>query len=131
MHQEALISLYLQRYYGRYIQNLSFLDQTVTITVAPKDSISFLTGLKLDEKLQFTQLLDVFAVDYPKSVRRFELNYSLLSVGNNVRLLVKTRPDGDWAISVSGLYSSAVWLEREVWDMFGIFFYNHPDLRRI
>jgi NADH/F420H2 dehydrogenase subunit C len=131
MKQATLISTYLRTHYGLFITDLAFLDRDLVVTVPANQISAFLRALKDDEKLQFVQLLDLFAVDYPKSSQRFELNYSLLSVVNNVRLLLKSFPEKDWTHSVSSLYPSAVWLEREVWDMFGIFFYGHPDLRRI
>lgn len=81
---------------------------------------------------QYKVLMDVTAVDYPSRPLRFEVVYNLLSVQYNARIRIKTsinevNPLG----SSTQVYSSAGWWEREVWDMFGIFFSNHPDLRRI
>ncbi len=76
--------------------------------------------------------MDVTAVDYPSQDLRFQVVYNLLSIQYNSRVRVKTRINEILPVSsATGIYSSAGWWEREVWDMFGIFFSNHPDLRRI
>jgi NADH-quinone oxidoreductase subunit C len=89
--------------------------------------------LKCDARLSFDVLLDVTAVDYLGRDPRFEVVYHLLSLRRNRRLRIKVAvADGKPSLdSISGLWSSANWLEREVWDMFGIEFAGHPDLRRI
>jgi len=128
----SLLLSYLHRHYGRFLEVTALQSsQQLILTVAPSNVVAFLTFLKFDEKLQYSQLVDVFAVDYPRNRKRFELTYTLLSIVNNNRILVKTPLEQDWTESVNEIYPSAIWLEREVWDMFGIFFYNHPDLRRI
>ena len=77
-------------------------------------------------------LIDITAVDYPLRSSRFEVVYQLLSIHYNARIRVKTNVDELTPIeSVSSLFPSANWFERETWDMFGICFLNHPDLRRI
>ena len=91
-----------------------------------------LTLLRDDHNCQFKQLVDLTAVDYPDQAERFEVVYNLLSLKLNQRVRVKLTTDERTPVaSVSGVFSSAIWLEREAWDMFGIFFANHPDLRRI
>jgi NADH/F420H2 dehydrogenase subunit C len=81
---------------------------------------------------QYKVLVDVTAVDYPSRPLRFEVVYNLLSVTYNARIRIKTCVDEiQPLLSSSPVYSSAGWWEREIWDMFGIFFSNHPDLRRI
>jgi NADH-quinone oxidoreductase subunit C len=88
--------------------------------------------LKYNHFNNFNQLLDVTCVDYPQNRKRFEINYNLLSLSLNERILLKIGvKDKDYIYSVTDLYSSAGWLEREVWDMFGIYFVEHMDLRRI
>jgi NADH/F420H2 dehydrogenase subunit C len=80
----------------------------------------------------YKQLMEVTAVDWPTDPDRFEVVYSLLSVEHNSRILVKSRTSELAPVpSVSHLFSSAIWAEREVWDMFGVVFSGHPDLRRI
>jgi len=77
-------------------------------------------------------LIDIFAVDFPGKKERFQLFYYLLSVKYNIRIKLKTELDELTLISsISNIYKSACWMEREVWDMNGIFFEDHPDLRRI
>jgi NADH-quinone oxidoreductase subunit C len=89
--------------------------------------------LKNDSRLLFNVLLDVTAVDYLGREPRFEVVYHLLSLPRNQRLRVKVRVPGEKPAldSMVGIWESANWLEREVWDMFGIEFAGHPDLKRI
>ena len=91
-----------------------------------------LVRLRDDALLAFTQLSDITAVDYPERLKRFEVVYQMLSVSNNQRLRLRAALDEDEVIeSVVDVFASANWAEREVWDMFGIFFSGHPDLRRL
>ena len=88
--------------------------------------------LKNTETLNFSQLTDLTAVDYPDRLRRFELVYQLLSIENNKRVrIICSIDDGQIVPSVTSIYKSAEWPEREVWDMYGLFFSDHPDLRRL
>jgi NADH-quinone oxidoreductase subunit C len=89
--------------------------------------------LKNDDRLLFDMLLDITAVDYPTREPRFDVVYHLLSLPFNRRLRIKVRvgEDNPQLDSVTSLWGSANWLEREVWDMFGIGFSGHPDLKRI
>ena len=89
--------------------------------------------LRDDRECAFKVLVDITAVDHPGRVlARFDVVYNFLSVTRNQRIRVKLAvADGDSVPSVAGVFSTAGWLEREVWDMFGIPFGNHPDLRRI
>ena len=98
-----------------------------------RDSLNrVLTRLRDDQNCQFKQLVDLTAVDRPDQPERFEVVYNLLSLKLNQRIRVKLTTDERTPVdSVSGVFSSAIWMEREVWDMFGIFFSGHPDLRRI
>jgi len=80
----------------------------------------------------FQQLIDLAGVDYPERARRFDVVYHLLSLTRNLRCRVKVEADEDTAVpSVTGVYPAADWYEREAFDMYGIFFSGHPDLRRI
>ncbi len=91
-----------------------------------------LTFLRDDRRCNFRILADLTAVDYPDRPERFEIVYNLLSMTYNRRIRVKTTTDEDTPVpSVTGVYSAAGWYEREVWDMFGVFFSDNPDLRRI
>ena len=94
--------------------------------------VEVLTFLRDDVSCQFRQLLDVCGVDYPEREPRFEVVYNLLSLTHNRRVRVKVRTDEETPVpSVTGVFSSANWWERETWDLYGVFFSEHPDLRRI
>jgi NADH-quinone oxidoreductase subunit C len=102
------------------------------VTVPAAKIVTALTALRDAPNLMFEQLLYVCGVDYPDRPQRFEVVYALLSVSLNLRLRVKVLTDEDTPVpSVVGVYPSANWFERETWDMYGVFFADHPDLRRI
>jgi len=97
-----------------------------------KDLKNYLMFFKLNNLFQCKSLLDIICIDYPNRIDRFEINYHLLSYVYNFRINLKTIVNKNFGlISISDIYESANWLEREIWDMFGVFFFNHPDLRRI
>ena len=88
--------------------------------------------LKDNPNTSFDVLIDVCAVDYPFKSKRFEIVYQFLSITLNQRLKVKLKIDNDESVeSISSIYPCSNWYEREIWDLFGISFNNHPDLRRI
>ncbi|CBS87428.1 MULTISPECIES: NADH-quinone oxidoreductase subunit C [Azospirillum] len=102
------------------------------VTVKRPAILTVLTALRDDPATRFEQLTDITAVDYPDRVERFEVVYQLLSYTHNRRMRVKLATDEDTPVpSAVSVFSAANWFEREVWDLFGIFFENHPDLRRI
>jgi len=104
----------------------------IELRVNPADVPQVLTLLRGDRQAAFTQLIDLTAVDYPERESRFDVVYLLLSMDNNMRMrLVAAVAAGQAVPSVTGLFMAANWAEREVWDMFGIFFAGHPDLRRL
>ncbi|MEM8951745.1 MAG: NADH-quinone oxidoreductase subunit C [Pseudomonadota bacterium] len=104
----------------------------LTLTVQASSIIKVLTYLRDDTNCLFTMLVDVCGVDYPEREKRFEVVYHLLSVRQNQRIRVKLSTDEATPVpSVYGVFRSALWFEREAWDLFGIFFSDHPDLRRI
>ncbi len=106
-------------------------DQLI-VTVPAERIVSVVTTLRDDPKFLFEQLIDVCGVDYPDRPQRFEVVYALLSVSLNHRLRVKVATDEDTPVpSVVSVYPSANWFERETWDLYGVFFADHPDLRRI
>jgi NADH-quinone oxidoreductase subunit C len=97
-----------------------------------EDIVRVLTLLRDDVNCRFKQLVDVCGVDYPEREPRFDVVYNLLSLTNNNRIRVKVQTDEDTPVpTVTGVYSAANWWEREAWDMYGIYFSDHPDLRRI
>ncbi len=102
------------------------------VTIEASAVTKLLTFLRDDQNCQFKQLVDVTAVDYPDREARFTVVYNLLSLRQNQRVRVEMAvAEGTTVASVVGVFSSANWLEREVWDLFGIAFSDHPDLRRI
>ena len=97
-----------------------------------KDIISTILFLKTNDKCRFKQLIDITAVDFPNRENRFKIVYLLLSHENNLRIIVNTDiEDKKIAPSLTKIFPSANWMEREVFDMYGISFNDHPDLRRI
>ena len=116
----------------QWIQTVQLIRQELICTIHPSYIVPFLTFLKQHTNAQFKMLIDVTAVDYPSRAHRLELVYQLLSIQYNARIRVKTTIDELTAVeSVTPLFSAANWFERETWDMFGICFLHHPDLRRI
>lgn len=94
--------------------------------------IKVLTHLRDATDCAFEQLMDITAADYPDREERFEVVYILLSLKRNLRVKVKVSTDEDTPVaSAISVYSAANWYERETWDMYGVFFDGHPDLRRI
>ena len=111
---------------------INLTDNTISIKTNQTNLISLLNFLKNNYLLQFKTLISITAVDYPEKQERFEVNYFLLSYKLNTRITIKlTTNDITPVPSINSIYSSANWYEREVWDMFGVFFSGHPDLRRI
>jgi NADH-quinone oxidoreductase subunit C len=104
----------------------------VTLNARADRIVEVLTLLRDQKETQFQQLVDLCGVDYPERAQRFDVVYHLLSLTRNHRIRVKVRTDEDTAVpSVTGVYPCADWYEREAFDMYGIFFSGHPDLRRI
>ena len=102
------------------------------LTVNQDSIVRVLNFLRDDSACQFKVLIDICGVDYPERDPRFEVVYQLLSPAQNQRLMVKVGANADTPVpSATGIFSSAGWFEREVWDLFGISFSGHPDLRRI
>lgn len=102
------------------------------VLILPDGVVPVLQFLKDHHNAQFANLTDITAVDVPCRQYRFELVYNILSLRFNSRIRVKTYADELTPIdSACEVYQAANWYEREVWDMFGVFFANHPDLRRI
>ena len=104
----------------------------LNIMVAPSNIASFVDFLRCDSSCKFSTLVDITGVDFPERAKRFEVVYHLLSMYQNhrVRLKVSIR-ENEPIQSVNSIHPSANWFEREVFDMFGILFQDHPDLRRI
>jgi NADH-quinone oxidoreductase subunit C len=104
----------------------------LTITISKELLIKVFTFLRDAADLHFQQLIDLTAVDYPSRTPRFDVVYHLLSLETNQRLRVKALVEADETVpSITTVYTCANWFEREVWDMYGIPFTGHPDLRRL
>ena len=122
----------LTKLVGHQCQAIEMKGGELVLHVALADLVSVLKAVRDDTELAVTQLSDLTAVDFPERPERFDVVYQMLSVNNNMRLRIITRADeGDVVPSVIGLFRSADWAEREVWDMFGIYFSGHPDMRRL
>jgi NADH-quinone oxidoreductase subunit C len=114
------------------IQNSLINHNELLIEINVNDLIDTVQFLKSNETCKFRQLIDIAGVDYPENEKRFQLVYLFLSHENNTRikLLIKFQLDQN-IDSITKIFPSANWMEREVFDMYGIKFKNHPDLRRI
>ena len=114
------------------IQSSSINNEELLIEINQKDLIDVVQFLKLNENCKFKQLIDIAGVDYPENEKRFELIYLFLSHENNTRIKLLLKFEINQIInSITKIFPSANWMEREVFDMYGIKFKNHPDLRRI
>ena len=104
----------------------------VALSVSAARIVEVMSLLRDDPALQFQQLIDVCGADYPQRAKRFDVVYHLLSMTKNRRIRVKVETDEDTPVpSVTGVYPVANWFERETFDLYGVFFSGHPDLRRI
>lgn len=116
----------------KWIQYYIHKNNEIVLYIHPQYSNQFFFFLKDHINTKYKMLIDITAVDYPSRVLRFEIIYNLLSIHYNSRIRIKICIDEITPVlSITHIYSSAGWWEREVWDMFGVFFSNHPDLRRI
>ena len=114
------------------IKNSYIENEELLIEIAEGDLIDVIQFLKSNENCKFKQLIDIAGVDYPENEKRFELVYLFLSHEHNLRIKVLTKFQINQQInSLTKIFPSANWMEREVFDMYGIKFKNHPDLRRI
>jgi NADH-quinone oxidoreductase subunit C len=114
------------------IQNSSINNEELLFETNENDLLDVVQFLKLNENCKFKQLIDIAGVDYPENDKRFELIYLFLSHENNLRVKLLIKFEINQTInSITKIFPSANWMEREVFDMYGIKFKNHPDLRRI
>jgi NADH-quinone oxidoreductase subunit C len=110
--------------------NLTFGE--LTLIAEAKDVVRLLGYLRDDSECAFTLLIDICGVDYPNRPRRFDVVYHLLSIAKNQRIRIKIETEETAPVpSVVSVYPAANWFEREAFDMYGILFTDHPDLRRI
>ena len=114
------------------ITHSSIIKNELLITIEPSKIIPVLTFLKYNTNCQYKILSDLCVIDYPSNKNRFSVIYNLLSIPFNSRLKVQIQVNEfEQVHSVTSVYNAANWYEREAWDLFGVFFSNHPDLRRI
>ena len=117
---------------GEVILSNQIIGEELVLNVDRDAIVKVLTFLRDDVNCQFKMLMELCGVDYPERKDRFDVVYCLLSLTLNQRIRVKIQTDVDVAVpSVVKVFSAANWWEREAWDLFGIYFSNHPDLRRI
>ena len=131
---EALkdLSAYLAEKLGKQIEKSVLAYGDVTLTVDANDIIAVLTFLQRDVQCQFVSMIDVCGADYPSRLKRFDVVYHLLSPRQNLRIRVKVETDEDTPVpSATPVYPGADWFEREAYDLYGILFSGHPDLRRL
>lgn len=129
------IEFYIQffkKVYAKYLSGALFKKSNNSLVLITENSnvFNFIKSLESNSITKLKVLGDICVTDYPEKVNRFEISYNILSVDYNFRIFVKTFTQS-YIDSITQIYSSAGWVERECWDMFGIFFLNHPDLRRI
>ncbi|TCU17315.1 NADH-quinone oxidoreductase subunit C [Rhizobium sullae] len=131
---EALteLSSYLSEARGNLIAASQLKYGELTLTTTGENLIALLTFLRDDARCGFVNLTDICGVDWPQRELRFDVVYHFLSPKQNQRIRVKVATDEDTPVpSACSVYPGADWFEREVWDMYGVLFTGHPDLRRI
>ena len=134
MSVEALDELfgYLRENQTLALKSAQIAYGELTIEVEADALLETLTFLRDDAKCQFISLIDISGVDYPSRLNRFDVVYHLLSPRQNLRIRVKVATDEDTPIpSATPVYPGADWYERETYDLYGVLFSGHPDLRRI
>jgi len=113
-------------------ENILLFKNELILIVYSKNLLPVISFLKNNTNCQYKILTSISGTDYPEKKTRFEIAYELLSLRYNSRIRIKTYLDEITTIeSITSVYNAADWWEREVWDFFGVFFINHPDLRRI
>jgi len=117
---------------GAAVLSTEVVNGELTVNAERDSIVKTLTFLRDNVNCQFKQLMDVCGVDYPERENRFDVVYHLLSMTQNTRVRVTVQTDEATPVpSACSVFNSASWFEREAWDLYGIFFAGHPDLRRI
>ena len=131
-HNSYFFFFYYSNLFPNIFNYLLLKDGLLYLSIKSKYLIFFINFIAKHSFSNFKQLLDIWGIDYPSRNKRFEVNYLLISNLFNIRLIVRVS-NGlyEGLPSVTHLFESSNWLEREVWDMFGIYFFNNSDLRRI
>ena len=131
---EALneLATYLTEVRGALISSSEIKYGELNVTTTTENVIALLTFLRDDAKCGFVNMTDICGVDWPQRLDRFDVVYHLLSPKKNLRIRIKVPVSEDQPVpSACGIYPGADWFERETWDMYGVLFTGHPDLRRI
>jgi len=131
---EALqnLSTHIAGKFGDKIAKAEIAYGELTVTVAADDIVDVVSFLRDDPACQFISFIDVSGADYPSRVKRFDVVYHLLSPRKNLRVRVRVMTDEDTPVpSITGVYPGADWFERETYDLYGVLFSGHPDLRRL
>ena len=104
----------------------------LSVSIEPRDLIEVATFLRDDQRCQFVSIIDICGADYPSRAKRFDVVYHLLSPKQNLRVRLKVQADEETLVpSLTSVYPGADWYERETYDLYGVLFSGHPDLRRI
>lgn len=129
---QGIYDILLEKFGDNSIVSYEFKFDELSIKIAKDSLLEVISFLKDNNKFLFRQLIDITAIDFPNNKKRFTMVYSLLSLAFNIRVRIKFDvAENDSVESITSYYYNADWLEREVFDMFGIYFLNHPDLRRL
>ncbi|MDP3898817.1 MAG: NADH-quinone oxidoreductase subunit C [Mesorhizobium sp.] len=123
---------YLREKLGPQVESASLAYGELTLQVAAADIVEVMTFLRDDPRSRFVSIIDICGADYPARAMRFDVVYHLLSPTQNTRIRVKLRTDEDTPVpSITSVFPGADWFEREAYDLYGILFTGHPDLRRL
>ena len=134
MNEEALkdIAAYIKERLDAQVEDGIIAHGELTLIVPAGDIVPVLTFLRDDVQCQFVSIIDICGADYPAREKRFDVVYHLLSPRQNMRIRVKVETDEETPVpSATGVFVGADWFEREAYDLYGILFTGHPDLRRI
>ena len=114
------------------VMGRSIAHDELMVTARAEQIVKVVTFLRDDPMCLFKVLVDICGTDYPERPKRFDVVYNLLSLVHNQRIRIKVEADDETPMpSITGVHNSANWFEREIWDMYGVMFSDHPDLRRL
>ena len=114
------------------VMGCSIAHDELMVTAQAEQIVKVVTFLRDDPMCLFKVLVDICGSDYPERPKRFDVAYNLLSLVHNQRIRIKVEADDETPVpSITGVHNSANWFEREIWDMYGVMFSDHPDLRRL
>ena len=114
------------------VMGCSIAHDELMVTARAEQIVKVVTFLRDDPMCLFKVLVDICGSDYPERPKRFDVAYNLLSLVHNQRIRIKVEADDETPVpSITGVHNSANWFEREIWDMYGVMFSDHPDLRRL